>query len=155
VEWEAMSSTILHCPYIKAVSTALCSTHCKKWRRWRLSTDGNIHTGCTWKGYNWFSHIVCLPHCTLRKSCCKISDKYLLVHYCIQYQHILLIPHTASSAANMCTWHESECLLFQITMNCFKCMSARLSPIWISMLIYLQCSERISIAKTIHEMNMC
>jgi hypothetical protein len=45
-------------------------------------------------------------------------------------------------------------ILTQITMRRFKYTLVRLSPIWISTLIFPQCSERISIAKTIHEMHI-
>jgi hypothetical protein len=135
------------------VSTALHSTHCKNWKWRHLSTDRNPYTGCTWIGYNWFSHTVC--YTALWESPVEEDIWQVLVNALLYPIYILLIPHIASSTANMCMWQESEWLLFQITILCFKCMSGRLSPIWISMLIFLQCSERLSIAKTIHEMNMC
>jgi hypothetical protein len=63
-------------------------------------------------------------------------------------QHILLILHTASSRTRKCMRHDIACFS-QITMHPFKYISsARYSPIRVSMLIFLQCSERIYIEKT-------
>jgi hypothetical protein len=63
-------------------------------------------------------------------------------------QHILLIPHTA------CMRHDSV-RFSQITMRRFKFTSVRLSLVQISTMMFPQCSERISIAETTHELHIC
>jgi hypothetical protein len=70
------------------------------------------------------------------------------------------ISNTSSSScslrlpqpARVC--HGTACFS-QITMHRFKYTSVRLSLIRISTLMFLRCSERISVAKTINVMHIC
>jgi len=109
----------------------------------------NPCTGCTWNGHNLFSGTV--RHAAVRKSsCCRrnVTSAGWWVIVC-GIQHILLIPHTASSTTSKCMRHDGDCF-YQIMKHPFKYTSVMLSPILISMLIFPQRIERISIAQTTH-----
>jgi hypothetical protein len=81
----------------------------------------------------------------LQKKC----DECWLMGYCVPCPTHPLIPHIASSTASTFMHNENACFS-QITMHPFKYTSVGLSPIP----IFPQCSERISIAKTIQEMHI-
>jgi hypothetical protein len=87
-------------------------------------------------------------YCSLGKSCCRRNLASA------GFQHILLIPHSASSTSNTCMRHGTACFS-QITMCSFKHTSVRSYLIRISMLIFHQCNERTSVAETIHESHIC
>jgi hypothetical protein len=96
-----------------------------------------------------------VPCCTLRKSsCCRRnvpSAGWCVIVYDVQ--HILLTPLIALSTTSTFMRHDSACFS-QITMHRFKYTSVRLAAIRLSALIFPQRSGRISIAKTMHEMQI-
>jgi hypothetical protein len=96
-----------------------------------------------------------MPQYTLSKLCCirnLMGAGWWFIMYNIQ--QILLIPHIAPSMDNTCMPHESA-HFSQITMHYFKHMLVRLSPIQKMMLLFPQCSKRMSLTKTIHKIHIC
>jgi len=79
-------------------------------------------------------------------------DECWLMGYLVRYPTHPLNPHIASSASSKYLRHEGDCFS-QITKHAFKYTSVR-SPVRISILILPECSERISIAKTTHEIHI-
>jgi hypothetical protein len=110
----------------------------------RLPPGCNPCTGCTWKIVQLnLTHSA--PFFIVRKSCCRGN---------VTSAGRWVILYTLLITANTCMRHSSICFL-QIAMHCFKHTSVRLSPIRISTMVFPQCSEKISIALTVHKMHVC
>jgi hypothetical protein len=124
----------------RGVSTGLFSTKSENWR-WRCFSPGCNPYTCFY-----MERILTVRQTT---SCCTFAEKvWRVLVMCYDIQYISLNPHLSSPA-----WE--YLLLSDCTIRCFKHTSVRLIAVRISVLIFRRCSERISIAKTTHELHIC
>jgi hypothetical protein len=129
------------------VCTILCSIQCENWRQRRLSP---YCKSLYWLYMEWLQLILIqsMPYWTLRKSCCRRNlIKCWLMDYHAQYP-----THSPHSTHHV--FRGTTCAL-GMWMHHFKHTSVRLSLIWISMLIFPQCSQSIPTVKTIYIMHIC
>lgn len=142
VVYSAYTTSCKHClvspqrttQKLIGVHRLLCRL-CDKYRRRCLSSDCNSYIGCTWRGYNWFSHSTAY---------CRVTSAGWW-GFRAWYQIYLPVPQPTACARGM-RMPDSFRLRWIVS---------RLSPIRISVLMFLQCNERISIAKIIHELYIC
>jgi hypothetical protein len=113
------------------------------------------------------SEVSSVPFFTLKNLKCPVffHSKNLVTLGCTEMCRVLvnglscMMSNTPSSSRTLRlprpAYARGVTVFSQITMHRLKYATVRLSSIRISMLIFPQYSERISIVKTIHQMHMC
>jgi hypothetical protein len=153
---------ILHCTYMQLAWSVLrqsvtqtirndgCPPSCVSHIERTVNRDVCPTTATLWKG-----HQVIRTYCTLRRSPCTEEMWRGLADGLSRkmYSHVLLTQHTTSSVTSTCTQRDSTSF-FSFTIRRFKHTSVRLPPIGIWTPINCRCNEKISVAKTIHEMHI-